>query len=308
MPDETPAFLSRPISRRAWLAWAASAAATPLLAGCSSGSSTDTPRLTSTVEWGRQAIREAMQQTQTRAVSVALLYEDQLVWQEGFGTRDPAGLQATTVDTRFNIGSVSKVLAALAGVYGHSDAPYKVGISGTSQLDLLIWSGPEQTWTPLAPGLQLRADGWWYADAKPEVQYRWAQADGKRYLLTRQTVGAGHYRLSLPLGQQMPAADSPLPPAWRALVGSAWQVVNEHPQSVWASEVLTPITLTEHPELPGYLFWDERQFLKPLGDHHAGMTVQVPLNAGRDLVELVLEHRDGTQWLRTGGWLLRRLS
>ena len=64
--------------------------------------------------------------------------------------------------------------------------------------------------------------------------------------------------------------------------------------------------LRELPELPGYLFWDESQFLLPLSADRAGMTVQVPLNAGRDLVELVVQTRDKDEWMHAAGWIYRR--
>ena len=76
----------------------------------SSASASSTPA----VDWGREAITSAMAKSGTGAVSVALWSNGQVVWQEAFGWADreariPAGTQ-----TRFNIGSVSKVLAALS--------------------------------------------------------------------------------------------------------------------------------------------------------------------------------------------------
>src|SRR5690606_41027510 len=47
--------------------------------------------------------------------SIALLYKDDVVWQEAFGLASVEEQRPATVDTRFNVGSVSKVLAGLAG-------------------------------------------------------------------------------------------------------------------------------------------------------------------------------------------------
>ena len=84
-----------------------------LLPGCG-GSSTASPTLTTTIAWGRKEIREAMQSSKMRAASVALLHNDHIVWQEAFGALDANATTPATPDTRFNVGSVSKVLAALA--------------------------------------------------------------------------------------------------------------------------------------------------------------------------------------------------
>ncbi len=64
----------------------------------------------------REGILDALNQrgTELTAVSVALFAGDRVVWSEAFGYANPeSGLKATT-DTRFNVGSVAKVFAALA--------------------------------------------------------------------------------------------------------------------------------------------------------------------------------------------------
>ena len=45
-----------------------------------------------------------------------------------------------------------------------------------------------------------------------------------------------------------------------------------------------------------------------LAPDRAGMTVQVPQNAGRDLVELVVTTRDQQEWMHAAGWVYRRLG
>ena len=85
-------------------------------------------------------------------------------------------------------------------------------------------------------------------------------------------------------------------------------LVDFHELLVWWLEPQASCKLAEHPELPGYVFWDDSQFLQPLPDGHAGMAVQVPFDAGRDLEELAPEERDGTVWLRSRGMWYRRAS
>lgn len=112
-------------SRRACLSFAAAGLAAPLLLqACGGGNSgpgffhappeTAEPE---SVRWCREAIRAALNRsnsTTTTAISVALFADDRMVWREAFGYADRQREVAATTDTRFNIGSVSKVVTALA--------------------------------------------------------------------------------------------------------------------------------------------------------------------------------------------------
>ena len=102
-----------PSSRRAWLAWAGAAAIAPWLAACGDDDATQSD-IPATVAWGRATIREALQSSGTKAATIALLHNQRIVWQEAFGVVDQKSGTQATAQTRFNIGSVSKVLAALA--------------------------------------------------------------------------------------------------------------------------------------------------------------------------------------------------
>ncbi|MGE4371208.1 MAG: serine hydrolase domain-containing protein, partial [Burkholderiaceae bacterium] len=90
-----------------------------LLAGCLPGCGSDINhaiRFGPTIDWGRDRIAEHMRRNPNAAtVSIALLYEGDVVWQEAFGLAAVQDARPTTVDTRFSIASVSKVLAGLAG-------------------------------------------------------------------------------------------------------------------------------------------------------------------------------------------------
>lgn len=195
------------------------------------------------------------------------------------------------------------VQAAL-GIYGRSEAPLKALSPDGQRIDLWTWS--PQGWTLLREGLRLRSDGWWWPDAGPGLSYRWQQAGGHTYLIARQPGGAGHYRLTMALGQRLSAAPGPLPAAWQARLGRPWKVLNEAPQSFVIRLGGGQIALGELPDLPGYLLWDNAQLLLPLADDRAGMAVQVPTNFGRDLVELVATREGGQDTLRSGGWVLQR--
>ncbi|RZJ60271.1 MAG: class A beta-lactamase-related serine hydrolase [Acidovorax sp.] len=202
--------------------------------------------------------------------------------------------------------SSASAVDAVLGIYGRSAKPLKASSPDSQQIDLWVWSAEARGWTMLSAGLRLRSDGWWWSDAQPRTQYRWEQADGRRYLLSREPATAGHYWVTMPMAQQMPGAAAPLPAQWVARLDSHWVLANEAPESIPLAFGVPAATLRELPELPGYLFWDDSQFLLPLSPDRAGMTVQVPLNDGRDLVELVVQARDQQEWLHAAGWSYRR--
>ncbi|HEU0231413.1 MAG TPA: serine hydrolase domain-containing protein [Burkholderiaceae bacterium] len=67
-----------------------------------------------TIAYGRQAIQQLMSGNQNiSTISVALLKSQQIVWQQAFGMASMTNSIPATLQTRYNIGSVSKVLAAL---------------------------------------------------------------------------------------------------------------------------------------------------------------------------------------------------
>src|SRR5690606_2087593 len=91
------------------------------LPGCGSGGG-QSSQFSETIAWGRQTIQERMNRNpDVASVSIALLYKDDLVWQESFGLASVNEQRPATVDTRFNVGSVSKVLAGLSGAILQDD-------------------------------------------------------------------------------------------------------------------------------------------------------------------------------------------
>lgn len=204
---------------------------------------------------------------------------------------------------------------AVRGVYGSYTMPVRVVSADGQTLDLLEWKSKkdgsfEWVLSDTGQGLRLRTDGWWWSDSGGGVSYRWTEEGGHRYLMTRRPLGLGHYRVTMPIGQQMPPAPAPLPAEWVQLLDSRWGLAEEDPSSTAVMNGIVPAYLRELPELPGYLFWDDselQQFLLPESGQRAGMTVKVPVNHGRDLMELVLQTRGSEQWLDVGGSLYRPL-
>ncbi|CAH2031297.1 serine hydrolase domain-containing protein [Trichlorobacter ammonificans] len=80
------------------------------ISGCSSSS----PGYTATINEGRTAAREMMEQTGASSISLALIDGEQVVWTETFGLADKASRTAPSADTMYCIGSTSKMVAAIA--------------------------------------------------------------------------------------------------------------------------------------------------------------------------------------------------
>lgn len=72
------------------------------------------PSYAATILDGQAAIRQALVDTKTPSISVALVDDQRVIWAEAFGVIDKEQGLAPTTETRFCIGSCSKVLAAMA--------------------------------------------------------------------------------------------------------------------------------------------------------------------------------------------------
>jgi CubicO group peptidase (beta-lactamase class C family) len=112
------------LNRRRYLQRAGLTLLAPIAAGCGGSnnatamqrSPSATAGGTPVVDWGREAVKAAMAKSGTGAVSVALWSGGEVVWQEAFGWADREARVEAGTQTRFNIGSVSKVLAALSAM------------------------------------------------------------------------------------------------------------------------------------------------------------------------------------------------
>ena len=82
-----------------------------VVAAC--GPSSSQPSYDAAIEEGRSAARELLEQGAS-AVAIALVSPDRTIWSEAFGVADRDAGRAATDGTMFGIGSVSKMLAAIA--------------------------------------------------------------------------------------------------------------------------------------------------------------------------------------------------
>ena len=108
------------------------------------------------------------------------------------------------------------------------------------------------------------------------------------------------------MAQWLPPLDVPLPQAWQDRVGSRWHCVNDF--SVLRQFGSLDIEITTLEELPGYLLWDNEQVLRVINDNETGMTVKIPVNAGRDLLELRMVMNDGREQLHCSGFIFERIG
>ncbi|MFC5497652.1 serine hydrolase domain-containing protein [Caenimonas terrae] len=191
-------------------------------------------------------------------------------------------------------------MAAIAGWYGRHDMLLRIDAQPDRTLAMLV--DDQGQWRQRSAGLKLRADGTWSADAAPHLAWHTITADGRRYLVMRSTPGYGHVEEDLLYGQAM-APQAPLSAAWQARAGRTWLTVNEHPLAI---EQPLSVGLHAVPDLPGYVVTDRGQIVDPSGDDtRARMCLKIPILAGTDLNDVVVDMRNGQEWLRLGSALSR---
>lgn len=194
-------------------------------------------------------------------------------------------------------------LAAMVGFYAnHYEGLLRIEAQPDRTLTIQQYNAG--VWSPYAADLKRRVDGSFASDTQPLTAYWTFNADGCRYLAQRTQKGMGHYLTEMPWAQRVePAAD--LSPAWQTRVGQRWLWVNESDQSVLLASYPPVVTLEKGQELPGYLL-GPTGIVDPSGDDRlARMFLKIPVLQGRDLNDVVMEMRDGEEWLRCGGQLFR---
>ena len=101
--------------RRQFLGFTGAGMLATLLPGCS-GNSVHASPYPQTIAMGQQMIQQAVSNPAqpVAAISVAMLKGNTVIWQQAFGVSSVPSQTSATIQTRFNIGSVSKLFAALA--------------------------------------------------------------------------------------------------------------------------------------------------------------------------------------------------
>ncbi|WP_313761210.1 serine hydrolase domain-containing protein [Caballeronia sp. GaOx3] len=103
-------------SRRYFLGLAGAGVVANLLPGCGGGHDSNSQPYAQTVAMGQQIIPPLIASGASTTISIAMLKGNNVFWQQAFGLSSVPNQVSATTQTRFNIGSVSKLFAALSAV------------------------------------------------------------------------------------------------------------------------------------------------------------------------------------------------
>lgn len=205
-------------------------------------------------------------------------------------------------------------LAAIAGIYASSYGPRRLEVQTDRTVTLSTYA--DGCWLPFVEGLTARQDGYFVADNRPEIAYRLVVAAGRRYLAVRRPGGLGHYAMELPDSHDLPPG-KPLSPRWQARIGRRWLIINDTFNAFLALGRQPPLfSLGLVPGLDGYIAAVATtagmklvQVLDPRESHdRARMCLKIPVDNGWGLKDLVIEERDGEEWVNWGGLRYRPLA
>jgi CubicO group peptidase (beta-lactamase class C family) len=193
-------------------------------------------------------------------------------------------------------------LDAVSGYYATNTALIRVQKGSDNSLNITKYDAGKNKWTDLLTGLdvmtefKLRDDDRFAADANASKSVSFAIADERQYLIMRSVMGYGHYQDDLMYGQQVAAAGS-IPASWSGRLGKKWLMTNEHPDfsDKWESPVMQ---LFAYDNL---LFANkgELQIVNPFfSDSRASMMLLIPQLNSRDINDVVIETRAGSEWIR----------
>jgi hypothetical protein len=208
------------------------------------------------------------------------------------------------------------LLAAIVGEY----ATDSVIVQLRAQPDgsLLVSSRSDAGWTPMGPPLKYRHDGWFAGDQDPLKALKVVDADllgvPTQYILSRAPNGYGHYLDFGVFCQRVHRKPGNLSGAWRGRLSSIWLVVNENPDELSWNGLDPRLRLATVPNLDGLIA--VRPPAAPATGHinaHildasasdtvATMMLIIPQLNGRDLDDLDIVWRDGTEWTRFGSYM-----
>ncbi len=196
----------------------------------------------------------------------------------------------------------SEEVAAITGIYGSHAAMYRVSAHGNNGIDVAQWLGGQ--WQTVASNWQRDTDGFFVDPDDTTSGYRRQDVEGTVFLMHRFRVNYGHYLLAFPQAQRLAPAPA-LPAAWQNRLGRQWLVVNED----WSSVILelggAGMQLGSLPDLPGWILIDDNQPVLPDGNDRTRMALTIPVNFGRDLMQLQVQRVEGEEWLDVNGQRFR---
>ena len=203
-------------------------------------------------------------------------------------------------------------LAAMTGYWASSGAVFRSVAAPDDPQSLTLTTLVGNDWVPLVEGQRLRVDGRFHVDGSPDSLSTIA-AGARRYLVSTEVRGAGHYRESNLVAQKL----QPLPElsaAWKARVGHAWLLVDGRPDATDYSSAGGPVlAVRDIPGLPGYVTVAAKMYANQVvdpseSDTLGSMLLQIPGNGSRNLEDLTVEKHDGDDWVRWGNSLFQPLD
>lgn len=199
-------------------------------------------------------------------------------------------------------------LGKMEGVYAHYKGLLRLQVQADRTLAISKYDAG--AWTVSPASLKPRSDGTFSSDASPNNSYWTNTSQGQSYLLARVPYGMGHYLFELPYAQKV-APKAALSVAWQARLGRKWLAVNEWFDSL-GLEAGVLFRLAGVPDLPGYVLANAQPIDKndqiadaSVSDSVAQMCLKIPMVQGRDLDDVLIESRNGEDWVRVGSSLFR---
>lgn len=190
-------------------------------------------------------------------------------------------------------------LEAIIGYYANNDTFMRAQKQPDNSVNLDRYEAAGGTWQNWKTGLKLRDDDHFSSDADPSLSFSFITAEGRQYLTIRYTTGYGHYQDYIIQGEKI--TSSGIPTAWNLRLGKKWLLTNDHADSSLWELPLLQLTAADN------LLFANRgglQILNPrVSDTRTSMMLLIPQIFGRDLDDVVMENRTGSEWLRFGSYL-----
>ena len=154
---------------------------------------------------------------------------------------------------------------------------------------------------------------------KPNYRFSFTEQDGKRYLAAN--VHGRHFLCAV---KSEDVKCDPLPESWKKRIGKQYVICNLFSEDIIGCSQMSGFQLNELPEVPNGLsasFTLEASAGKAYfevaltpyvngeaSDHLACGAIHLPYLAGRDLLNLYFEERDGIEYCESSGYLYRDID
>ena len=205
----------------------------------------------------------------------------------------------------------SSDLAAIEGIYGKYDGLKRIEAQADKTLTISNFDAGK--WTEQLSGVKMRSDGTFSADILPGTAFRSVYTATRHYLIVRSPGDLPHYTSEIPLGQRLEVGET-MTKVWNSRVNKQWLPVNVDARMTLLVTGVTPrFSLHSIPGLPAHLAASapllqlQSQPVETRVDDNniAYMCMKIPAEYGRELYDLVIENRNGEEWVLWASTLFR---